>query len=104
MLGQGDSGRGPQPLTVEGRLVRYVRMGKRVTQRQKDKFASDLKAWRHRRRFTQAEAAEFLGVPSIRTLQNWEIGRTSPVGVALSMIRKAIVGTSTRASSVALDG
>jgi DNA-binding transcriptional regulator YiaG len=62
-------------------------MGKRVAQKQKDQFARELKAWRERRRFTQAEAAEFLGVPSVRTLQNWEIGRTRPVGLALALLR-----------------
>ena len=62
-------------------------MGKRVPQKQKDQFALELKAWRARRRFTQAEAAKFLGVPSVRTLQNWEVGRTRPVGVALALIR-----------------
>jgi len=65
-------------------------MGLRVPERQKDQFARDLKSWRERRRFTQTEAAEFLGVPSVRTLQNWEIGRTRPVGVALGLLRKAI--------------
>lgn len=65
-------------------------MGQRVLQKHKDQFARELKTWRERRRFTQAEAAEFLGVPSVRTLQNWEIGRTRPVGVALAMLRAAI--------------
>ena len=63
-------------------------MGKRVPQRQKDQFARELKTWREAKGFTQVQAAEFLGVPSVRTLQNWEIGRTRPVGVALSMLRK----------------
>ena len=61
-------------------------MGKRVPQRQKDQFARELKLWRERKRFTQAEAAEFLGLPSVRTLQDWEVGRTRPVGVALALI------------------
>ena len=65
-------------------------MGQRVPQKDKNRFARELKAWRERKRFTQAEAAKFLGVPSVRTLQNWEIGRTRPVGVALPIIRKAI--------------
>lgn len=65
-------------------------MGKLVPQREKNRFAADLKAWRERMNMTQAEAAEHLGVPSVRTLQNWEIGRTRPVGVALAMIRAAI--------------
>lgn len=67
-------------------------MGKCVPQRRKDQFARDLKLWRERKQFTRAEAAEFLGVPSVRTLQNWEVGRTRPVGVALALIRKAVGG------------
>lgn len=65
-------------------------MGKRVPQKHKDQFARELKEWRARKRFTQTEAAEYLGVPSVRTLQNWEIGRTRPVGLALAMVRHAI--------------
>jgi len=90
MSGQGEPRRGPRSLTVGERKIRCARMGQRVLQKQKDQFARELKEWRERKRFTQTEAAEFLGVPSVRTLQNWEIGRTRPVGVALSMIRVAI--------------
>ena len=45
-------------------------MGKRVPQKHKDEFARELEEWRARERFTQVEAAEFLGVPSVRTLQD----------------------------------
>ena len=49
-----------------------------------------LKAWRGanaqgRGVFTQVEAAEFLGVP-YRTYQDWELGRSSPRGLALSSL------------------
>jgi DNA-binding transcriptional regulator YiaG len=65
-------------------------MGKRVSQREKHRFAADFKAWREVMGMTQVEAAEHLGVPSVRTLQNWEIGRTMPTGLALSMVLKVI--------------
>ena len=63
-------------------------MGKRVPQKLKDQFAAELKAWRERRNLTQDEAAEALGIPSVRTLQNWEIGRTRPSAFALPLLRK----------------
>lgn len=77
-------------MTVKPAGLRCRRMGQRVPQKQKDLFARELKAWRERKRFTQTEAAEYLGVPSVRTLQNWEIGRTRPVGLALAVLRKLI--------------
>jgi DNA-binding transcriptional regulator YiaG len=63
-------------------------MGKRVPQKLKNAFAAELKAWRERRNLTQAEAAEALGLPSVRTLQNWEIGRTMPPSFTLPLLRK----------------
>jgi len=88
--GQSDPRCGAEPMTFERCRLRCPGMGLRVPERQKDQFARDLMAWRERRLFTQTDAAEFLGVPSVRTLQNWEIGRTLPVGVAPAMIRAAI--------------
>lgn len=63
-------------------------MGKRVPKRLKRAFAAELKAWRERRNYTQAEAAEALGLPSVRTLQNWEIGRTMPSSFAQGLLRR----------------
>lgn len=41
------------------------------------KFANALKALREKEELTQAEAAESWGV-NLRTLQEWEYGRTTP--------------------------
>jgi DNA-binding transcriptional regulator YiaG len=38
--------------------------------------------WRLERNLTQGEAARHLGVP-IKSIQNWEQGRTAPKGLAL---------------------
>ncbi len=65
-------------------------MGQTVTQKEKDRFAAVLKAWRKRKDLSQAEAAEFLGLPSKRTLQNWEIARTKPVGLAYNVLMKVL--------------
>ena len=69
-------------------VKRPLRMGKRVPQKLKDQFAAELKAWRERCNLTQAEAAEALGLPSVRTLQNWEIGRTRPTAFVVGLLRK----------------
>ena len=53
------------------------------------KFATTLKHYRERRRFTQEEAATKLGV-SVRTLQNWEIARNMPRGFGLSALLRVI--------------
>ena len=53
------------------------------------KFATTLKDYRERRRFTQEEAAAKLGV-SVRTLQNWEIARHMPRGFGLAALLKVI--------------
>ncbi len=73
---------------MKGNLSAY--MGQIVTQKEKDKFAATLKAWRARKKLSQAEAAEYLGVPSKRTLQNWEIARTKPVGLAYNLLMKIL--------------
>ncbi len=77
-------------MTPERSDVRCVRVGRRVPKRQKDRFTRNLKEFRERRRFTQADAAEFVSFPSVRTVQNREIGRTLPVGVALAILCAAI--------------
>lgn len=49
---------------------------------------SQLKKWRARRRLSQRQAAEHLGVPK-RTLQEWEQGRRTPRGLAwLALLSK----------------
>lgn len=65
-------------------------MGQKVTQRSKDEFAKMVKAWRERKGLSQSEAAEELGLPSKRTLQNWEIARTRPVGLAYGILQKIL--------------
>lgn len=65
-------------------------MGKRVPQREKKQFARELKEWRENKRLTQEDAAKLLGVPSVRTLQNWEIARTMPTGLALVFLRRLL--------------
>jgi DNA-binding transcriptional regulator YiaG len=60
-------------------------MGKRVAQKSKQEFAARLKRWRRSNEFSQSDAAEFLSVP-VSTLQNWEIARTMPTGVAHTIL------------------
>lgn len=40
-----------------------------------------LQKWRKQRKLSQSQAAQILGVP-VRTLQDWELGRTSPKPLA----------------------
>ncbi len=65
-------------------------MGQRVTQKSKDEFAKLVKEWRERKGLSQSEAAEELGLPSKRTLQNWEIARTRPVGLVYRILQKIL--------------
>jgi len=65
------------------------RMGKRVTKKSKREFMDALKAWRSANGLSQSQAAERLGGPP-KTLQNWEIARTKPHGVAYNAIVKII--------------
>jgi DNA-binding transcriptional regulator YiaG len=46
-----------------------------------------LKAWREKRKFTQREASEFLGV-SLRTYEKWEQGDRFPRGLALTALQE----------------
>jgi DNA-binding transcriptional regulator YiaG len=63
----------------------------KITYRPNEYFAGAKldKDYRERRRFTQEEAADKLGV-SVRTLQNWEIARNMPRGFGLSALLKVI--------------
>jgi DNA-binding transcriptional regulator YiaG len=66
-------------------------MGKRVPKKHKEEFAKELKEWRTRKKLSQSEAAEKLGIP-VDTLQNWEIARTMPQGYASAALRKIFSG------------
>ena len=57
------------------------------------KLSKQLKEWRkgakHNFPYTQAAAAEVLGVP-LRTYQQWEQGRQAPRGIALKAVLERI--------------
>lgn len=53
------------------------------------KFARALKEWREKKKFSQRDAAEFLGI-SKRTLENWEQARATPRGYAVVALMKLI--------------
>lgn len=74
----------------EGNTLPAQNMGKRVTKKSKAEFADKLKSWRAREGIMQTEAAQRLGLPSVRTLQNWEIARVAPHGALRAMIEKQI--------------
>ncbi len=63
-----------------------MKLPKGITPR---KFARALQAWRERRRFSQRDAAEFLGI-SKRTLENWEQERATPRGFAVVALMRLI--------------
>lgn len=44
-----------------------------------------LKAYRRRLKLSQSQAAERLGVP-VRTLQDWELGRSQPRGLGRELL------------------
>jgi transcriptional regulator with XRE-family HTH domain len=52
-------------------------------------IASQLKAWRKRKKYTQAKAARILGSP-ISSYRNWEQGRTIPCAGLAHTMRQAI--------------
>ena len=54
-------------------------------------FKKLIVAWRARRRLTMAEAAQILCC-SVRTLENWERGRSMPTGINLRTIVAGIEG------------
>ena len=61
-------------------------MGKKIKTKTKRAFRALLKRWRDAKGMSQAEAAKQLGVP-VRTLQNWEIARTTPQGALHDLLR-----------------
>lgn len=52
-------------------------------------IAQKLKRWRRVRGLSQSQAAPLLGVP-IKTLQNWEVGRRTPRGLALKHLAQLL--------------
>lgn len=74
-------------LTLAVSVVSSQRMGIKVSQKSKEAFASDLKAWRDRAGLSQSQASAKLGV-NINTLQNWEIARTKPNSFVERMLRQ----------------
>jgi len=54
-------------------------------------IATQLKKWREKKGFSQADAAAYLEI-SKRTLQDWEQGRRQPVGLARRFLVKLIGG------------
>jgi DNA-binding transcriptional regulator YiaG len=70
-----------------------MKLPKGVTPR---KFARALQAWRERKRFSQKDAAEFLGI-SKRTLENWEQERATPRSYAVVALMKLVGVTSAKA-------
>ena len=56
-------------------------------------FKKLIVAWRARRRLTRVQAAQILCC-SVRTLENWELGRSMPTGINLRTIAAAIEGGS----------
>ena len=48
-------------------------------------ISQSLRAWRHRWRLTQVQAAAALGV-TVATLRNWEQVRSKPEGLALESL------------------
>ena len=55
-----------------------------------------LTAWRTRQRHSQSQAALALGV-SVKTLQNWEQGRRTPRGFALTALRERLTSPPAKA-------
>lgn len=65
-----------------------MKLPKGVTPR---KFARSLQAWRETKKFSQRDAADYLGI-SKRTLENWEQERATPRGYAVVALMKLLSG------------
>ena len=63
-----------------------MKLPKGITPR---KFARLLQEWRERKRYSQRDAANHLGI-SKRTLENWEQQKATPRGYAIQMLLKLI--------------
>lgn len=53
------------------------------------KIADELKAWREFRGFSQAQAAENLGI-SVRSLQSWEICHYTPSATTWALLSRLL--------------
>jgi DNA-binding transcriptional regulator YiaG len=70
-------------------------MSKRISKAKKMTFGLEVVGFRVRNTLTQKEAAKRIGDAfnyplSVRTLQNWEVGRTMPSGIGLAAVRSVI--------------
>ncbi len=82
----------PLPSKEVRRLMRRIEMSKCKDCppcRSRKLFRKTIKDWRERKGFTQADAAEKLGI-SIRTLQNWEDALNMPREYGLNALVKAL--------------
>ena len=78
-------------------------MGKHVQQKKKDEFAMLLKNWREGLGLSQSQAASELKV-KIATLQNWEIARTMPQGLARTALLNVISNQNQVADKSLING
>ena len=76
-------------LTQSVRQAGRIRRGDLRPSRLTEYKTDDVKAIRRKLGKSQSEFAAMIGV-SIRTLQNWEQGRRSPVGPARALLRIAV--------------
>ena len=76
---------------LAGKRVRGVRVTRVV--------ATDIRAMREAANISQSQFAKLIGV-SLRTLQNWEQGRTRPTGPARALLK--IVASNPRSAIEAL--
>jgi DNA-binding transcriptional regulator YiaG len=63
--------------------------GRKKRRKLETELPQQLRAWRKRRKLSQATAAIELGMPK-RTLQEWEQGRATPRGLALVALKQKI--------------
>ena len=72
-------------------VLRAVRMDSPPCGHNRQQLANSLTGYRANEKLTQAEFVAKIGV-SRKTLQNWEAGRTRPIGKFWREIRSLLVG------------